>query len=95
MRRNIVSVTINIPTPLRSITNSTSELINGSTLIECLNNLDEKFRGIKNRLIDKEGEVNKFINIYINGEDIRFSDGLNTKVKSDSVIDIVPSMAGG
>tara|TARA_B100001146_G_scaffold223885_1_gene239778 strand:- start:9745 stop:10017 length:273 start_codon:yes stop_codon:yes gene_type:complete len=90
-----VSVTINIPTPLRSITNSTSELINGSTLIECLNNLDEKFRGIKNRLIDKEGEVNKFINIYINGEDIRFSDGLNTKVKSDSVIDIVPSMAGG
>tara|TARA_B100000949_G_C14263973_1_gene444124 strand:+ start:1032 stop:1304 length:273 start_codon:yes stop_codon:yes gene_type:complete len=90
-----VSVTINIPTPLRSITNSTSELINGSTLIECLNNLDEKFRGIKNRLIDKEGEVNKFINIYINGEDIRFSDGLNTKVESDSVIDIVPSMAGG
>ncbi len=90
-----MSVTINIPTPLRSITNSTSELINGSTLIECLNNLDEKFRGIKNRLIDKEGEVNKFINIYINGEDIRFSDGLNTKVKSDSVIDIVPSMAGG
>jgi|TARA_B100000745_G_C20151537_1_gene394813 molybdopterin synthase sulfur carrier subunit len=60
-----------------------------------LNNLDEKFRGIKNRLIDKEGEVNKFINIYINGEDIRFSDGLNTKVESDSVIDIVPSMAGG
>ncbi len=90
-----MSVTINIPTPLRSITNSTSELINGSTLIECLNNLDEKFRGIKNRLIDKEGEVNKFINIYINGEDIRFSDGLNTKVESDSVIDIVPSMAGG
>ena len=90
-----MSVTINIPTPLRSITNSTSELINGSTLIECLNNLDEKFRGIKNRLIDKEGEVNKFINIYINGEDIRFSDGLNTKVESDRVIDIVPSMAGG
>ena len=59
-----MSVTINIPTPLRSITNSTSELINGSTLIECLNNLDEKFRGIKNRLIDKEGEVNKFINIF-------------------------------
>ena len=90
-----MSVTINIPTPLRSITNSTSELINGSSLIECLNNLDEKFCGIKNRLIDKEGEVNKFINIYINGEDIRFSDGLNTKVESDSVIDIVPSMAGG
>ena len=90
-----MTVLINIPTPLRVITKDRTVEVEGNTLSECRNNLDEKFNGIKKRLINDDGEINKFINFYINGEDVRHSKGLETETKPSSSIDIVPAMAGG
>ena len=90
-----MSVLINVPTPLRTITKDRTIEVGGSTLAECINNLEEKFNGIKKRLINDEGEINKFINFYINGDDVRHSKGLETEIEPGSCIDIVPAMAGG
>tara|TARA_B100002051_G_scaffold124691_1_gene118710 strand:- start:46 stop:318 length:273 start_codon:yes stop_codon:yes gene_type:complete len=90
-----MSVLINIPTPLRTITKDRTVEVEGKTLEECINNLEEKFNGIKKRLINDDGEINKFINFYINGDDVRHSEGLETKIEPGSSIDIVPAMAGG
>ena len=90
-----MSVLINIPSPLRTITKDRTIEVEGKTLEECINNLEEKFNGIKKRLINDEGEINKFINFYINGDDVRHSKGLETEVGPGSSIDIVPAMAGG
>ena len=90
-----MSVLINIPTPLRTITKERTVEVEGKTLEECINNLEEKFNGIKKRLINDDGGINKFINFYINGDDVRHSEGLETKIEPGSSIDIVPAMAGG
>lgn len=90
-----MSVLINIPTPLRTITKDRTVEVEGKTLEECINNLEEKFNGIKKRLINDDGEINKFINFYINGDDVRHLEGLETKIEPGSSIDIVPAMAGG
>ncbi len=90
-----MSVLINIPTPLRTITKDRTVEVEGKTLEECINNLEEKFNGIKKRLINDDGGINKFINFYINGDDVRHSEGLETKIEPGSSIDIVPAMAGG
>ena len=90
-----MSVIINIPTPLRTITKDRTVEVEGKTLEECINNLEEKFNGIKKRLINDEGKINKFINFYINGDDVRHSKGLETEIEPSSSIDIVPAMAGG
>ena len=90
-----MSVIINIPTPLRTITKDRTVEVEGKTLEECINNLEEKFNGIKKRLINDDGEINKFINFYINGDDVRHSKGLETEIEPGSSIDIVPAMAGG
>ncbi len=87
---------IKIPTPLRKFTNGESEVKgNGSTINELINDLNNKYLGIKNRLLDEKGKVRKFVNIYVNGEDIRFLDGLNTKVNGSDEVTIVPAVAGG
>ena len=91
----MMSVLINLPTPLRTITKHRTVQVEGKTLAECINNLDEKFNGIKKRLINDDGEINKFINFYINGDDVRHLKGLETEIEPNSSIDIVPAMAGG
>jgi molybdopterin synthase sulfur carrier subunit len=65
---------------------------NLSTLIE---NLEESYPGVKERLIDENGELRYFVNIYLNGEDVRFLDGLDTSASSGDEISIVPAVAGG
>ena len=90
-----MSVLINVPTPLRTITKDRTVQVESKTLAECINNLDEKFNGIKKRLINDDGEINKFINFYINGDDVRHLKGLETEIEPNSSIDIVPAMAGG
>ena len=84
-----------IPVISWAITKDRTVEVDGSTLAECINNLEEKFNGIKKRLINDEGEINKFINFYINGDDVRHSKGLETEIGHGSSIDIVPAMAGG
>lgn len=86
---------VKIPTPLRSLTNNeTSVEINGDKIINIIQNLDQKFPGVSERIMENN-KLKHFVNIYINGEDIRYLDSLETKVNSSDEIAIVPAVAGG
>ena len=91
-----MSVSVRIPTPLRRVTNGQDKVsIEGATLNEIVASLDAQFPGIKERLCDEHGELRNFVNIYVNGEDVRFLDGLSTATSSGDEISIVPAVAGG
>ena len=89
-------VKVRIPTPLRQITNGVDlvELQSG-TVGSLLAELSGKFEGIDKRLFKTPGELNRFVNIYVNDEDIRFLDNLTTPVKDGDDVSIVPAIAGG
>lgn len=91
-----MGVTVRIPTPLQKLTNNQSEITaEGATIKEMFDNVEKNYPGIKERLYSEEGELRRFINIYINEEDIRFLDSDNTKVKDGDVISVIPAIAGG
>ncbi len=85
-----------IPTPLRKLTNDLSEVsAAGASVGEVIDNLDTAFPGIKERIYDEAGEVRRFILVHVNGEDIRFLDGVKTVVAERDEISITPALAGG
>lgn len=85
-----------IPTPLRKLTNDLSEVsAAGASVGEVIDNLDTAFPGIKERIYDDAGEVRRFILVHVNGEDIRFLDGVKTVVADRDEISITPALAGG
>tara|TARA_Y100001936_G_scaffold102538_1_gene100887 strand:- start:1087 stop:1359 length:273 start_codon:yes stop_codon:yes gene_type:complete len=87
---------IRIPTPLRRLTNEKDEVeSNASSISELVVDLEEQFPGIKDRLCEDDGTIRKFINIYVNDEDIRFLDGVNTKINNEDIVSIIPAIAGG
>lgn len=89
-------VSIRVPTPLRKLTGSQSEVqIEGDTIASVLANMEAAYPGIKDRLCDESGQVRRFINIYVNEEDIRFLQGTETNLKPGDKIAIVPAIAGG
>ena len=91
-----MTVRIIIPTVLRRSTGGQSEIrLSGSNLGECIDRMEAKFPGIKDRLCDEAGEIRRFVNIYVNGEDVRFIAGKDTAVKPGDEISIVPAVAGG
>ena len=91
-----MSVKVLIPTPLQKFTRDQATIDSeGSTISELLESLDKDFPGIKARLCDDQGELRRFINFYVNSEDIRFLDGKNTALNSGDEVSIVPAVAGG
>ncbi len=91
-----MSVTVRIPTPLRKLTNDQDVVSgDGGTLIACIEALERQYPGLKERLCDEKGELRRFVNIYVNGEDVRFQQGLETPLKPGDVVSIVPAVAGG
>jgi molybdopterin synthase sulfur carrier subunit len=91
-----MSVTVRIPTPLRKLTNELDVVSgDGGTLIGCIESLDAQFPGLKERLCDEGGELRRFVNVYVNGEDVRFLSGLQTSLKAGDEVSIVPAVAGG
>ena len=85
-----------IPTPLRKLTNDLAEVSTaGANVGELIENLDKAFPGMKERIYDEAGEVRRFILIHVNGEDIRFMDGLKTTVADRDEVSITPALAGG
>ena len=91
-----MSVKIKIPTPLRKVTQGQGEVeLSGNSVIEIINLLDKDFPGIKERLCDETGEVRRFVNIYVNQEDIRFIKGKETPLSDGDEVSIVPAIAGG
>jgi sulfur-carrier protein len=89
-------VKVRIPTPLMKLTNNQAEIsAEGETIADILNNLESQFAGIKERICEENGTPRRFINIYLNEEDIRFLDGESTKIKDGDEISIIPAIAGG
>ncbi len=89
-------VMVRIPTPLRRMTNGQDKVeLQESRLSELIENLETSYPGFKERLIDENGELRYFVNIYLNGEDVRFLEGLDTAAAAGDEISIVPAVAGG
>jgi molybdopterin synthase sulfur carrier subunit len=85
-----------IPTPLRKLTNELDTVeAAGATIGELIDNLDTAFPGLKNRICDENGTIRRFVNIFVNGEDVRFLAENATPVKDSDEISIVPAIAGG
>ena len=91
-----MSVIVRIPTPLRKLTQNKPEVeVNGNN-IELLNdNLDANYPGIKERIYDESDNIRRFVNIYLNDEDIRFLEGKSTAVNDGDEVSIIPAIAGG
>jgi molybdopterin synthase sulfur carrier subunit len=89
-------VTVRIPTPLRKLTNE-QDIVSGdgATLIEMIDNLEAEYPGLKDRLCDEAGDLRRFVNVYVNGEDVRFADGVATTLSGGDEVSIVPAVAGG
>jgi len=91
-----MSVTVRIPTPLRRLADGQDKVsVHGASINEVISSLDAQFPGMRERLCDEQSKLRNFVNIYVNGEDIRFLDGLDSSVKSGDEISIVPAIAGG
>ena len=91
-----MSVKVKIPTPLRRLTRDQDQVEGeGASLGECITKLDGFFPGLKERLCDEHGELRRFVNVYVNGEDVRFLSGLQTALKQGDEVSIVPAVAGG
>ncbi len=91
-----MSAKVRIPTPLRKLTNDAEVVeVSAGTIGRVIAELQEKFPGIQERLVDDAGEVRRFVNVYVNEEDIRFLQNSATPVKDGDEISIIPAIAGG
>jgi sulfur-carrier protein len=91
-----MSVSVRIPTILRSYTGGESEVkAAGSTLREVISDLDANYSGIAARILDDEGKIRRFVNVYIGDEDVRFADGLDTATPDGAQVSVIPAVAGG
>jgi sulfur-carrier protein len=89
-------IKVRIPTPLRPLTKNQGEVeANGANIAEIIENLNSSYSGLKDRLCDEKGELRRFVNIYVNEEDIRFLKGRDTVLKDGDEVSIVPAIAGG
>lgn len=91
-----MSIKVRIPTPLRNLTGEQETVeVEGATVDEVIEALQNKYAGLKERICDENGQVRRFVNIYLNNEDIRYMDGKKTAVKDGDELSIVPAIAGG
>ena len=91
-----MAIRVRIPTPLRTLTqNEEVVTAHGTTISELIDDLQQKFPGIKERICNEKGELHRFLNIYLNDEDIRFSQGTATSLNDGDEQSIIPAIAGG
>ena len=91
-----MAVTVRIPTQLRELSGGNAEVAaEGGTLASVLAGLETAHPGFRERLFDDQGELRRFVNVFVDDEDIRFLDGVNTDVKDGATVSIVPAVAGG
>jgi molybdopterin converting factor small subunit len=90
-----MSVKVRIPTQLRTLTDGSGEVTaDGATIADVIGDLERRFPGISDRLLSA-GELRRFVNLYVDGEDVRFLEGLSTSVGAGSDVAIIPAVAGG
>ena len=91
-----MAMLVRIPTPLRAVTKGSAEVQgSGATVGDLIDDLEQSYPGLKERLIDDTGDLRRFVNIYVNQEDIRFLQGKKTTLKDGDEVSIVPAIAGG
>lgn len=91
-----MSVHVRIPTPLRRFTGGAEEVsATGGTVAALVDDLERNHPGLKERICDEQGKVRRFVNIFVNGDDIRFLNNLETATKAGDEVSIVPAIAGG
>ena len=91
-----MSVVVRIPTPLRKMTQNEAEVsAEGSDIASLIDDLENNYPGIKDRICDEQGEIRRFVNIYLNDEDIRFLQGQSTSLADGDEVSIIPAIAGG
>jgi molybdopterin synthase sulfur carrier subunit len=91
-----MAVTVRIPTQLRELSGGNAEVAaEGGSLAAVLDGLEAAHPGFRERLFDDQGELRRFVNVFVDDEDIRFLDGVNTEVKDGATVSIVPAVAGG
>lgn len=89
-------ILVRIPTPLRAVTKGAGEVSGkGANVGELIEDLERQFPGLRERLVEDRGELRRFINVYVNQEDIRFLQGTGTALKDGDEVSIVPAIAGG
>ena len=88
--------TVRIPSPLRRYTNNQSKVeSNGANIIQLIENLETQYPGVKSRLCDDSGQIKRYVNIFVNGEEIRTLQGDETAIADKDEVSIIPAMAGG
>ncbi len=91
-----MSATVRIPTILRTYTAGAAEVTaDGTTLQEVITSLDGQFPGIASRVLDDNGQLRRFVNVYVNDDDVRFIEGLDSPTADGAQISIIPAVAGG
>ena len=91
-----MSVTVRVPTLLRAYTAGASEVaVEGDTLAEVVSALEAAHPGIAARVLDDEGKLRRFVNVYVGDEDVRFASGLDTPTPAGSTVSVIPAVAGG
>lgn len=91
-----MAVIVRIPTPLQRLTDNRGEVeAAGGTVAELIQQLNQRYPGLKDRLCDESGKVRRFVNIFVNEEDVRFLQGDQTPIKDGDEVSIIPAIAGG
>jgi molybdopterin synthase sulfur carrier subunit len=91
-----MSVQVRVPTPLRRFTGGAEQVnADGASIAAVVNDIEHNHPGIKERICDDQGNIRRFVNIFVNGDDIRFLDNLETALKDGDEVSIVPAIAGG
>jgi molybdopterin synthase sulfur carrier subunit len=91
-----MALSVRIPTPLRKITKGQDEVTaEGNTVAEVIDDLEKNYPGLKERICEGDGKLRRFVNVYLNDEDIRFKNNMDTEVKDQDELSIIPAIAGG
>ena len=91
-----MSIVVRIPTPLRRLTNGEDKVdVDSNTLGGVIDAMNEQYPGIRERICDDQGQLRNFVNVYVNGEDVRFLQGLETPTSAGDEVSVVPAVAGG
>lgn len=91
-----MTIKVSVPTQLRVLTEGAPEIeVSGATVADLIEQLETSHPGFKERLLDDSGELRRFVNVYLNDEDVRFLQGLRTEVPDGARVSIIPAVAGG